>query len=148
MIALSTDGALPAIAGRDCPVRLYRLDVLRRPGSRPSPVVLSGHTGPITSMRFDRSGDTLVTNGRDGTARPWDIPRRAPKATLGEHTGQVRDAVFDGDDTLRTVSRDGTRRTRDLDPHRVAAHVRERIPPPARAYWARIAPGTPYRDGC
>ncbi|MFC8370876.1 MULTISPECIES: hypothetical protein [unclassified Streptomyces] len=56
--------------------------------------------------------------------------------------------MFDGDGTLRTVGRDGTWRTWDLDPHRVAAHVCERIPPPARAYWERIAPGTPYRDGC
>ncbi|WP_217133915.1 hypothetical protein [Streptomyces sp. AC558_RSS880] len=78
----------------------------------------------------------------------WDVPGRAPKATLRGHTGRVQDAVFDGDDTLHTVSRDGTWRTWGLDPHRVAAHVCGRIPPPARAYWERIAPGTPYRDGC
>lgn len=78
----------------------------------------------------------------------WGVPRRAPKATLRGHTGRVRDAVSDGDDTLHTVSRDGTWRTRDPGPRRVAAHVCGRVPAPARAYWERIAPGTPYRDGC
>lgn len=126
-------------------MRLYRLDVLRRAGSRPAPVVLSGHTGPIVSMRFDRTGDTLATNSRDGTARLWDIPGRAPEATLRGHTGRVQDAVFDSDDILHTVSRDGTWRTWDLDPRRhMCANGFRRRPGALGAH----RPGTPYRDGC
>ena len=91
----------------------------------------------------------VAHRARVGAAgRLRNVPRRVPKAMPRGHTGRVQDAVFDGDGTLHTVSRDGTWRTWDLDPRRVAAHVCGRVPASARAYWERIAPGTPYRDGC
>ena len=60
-------------------------------------VVLRGHTGPVTSVRFSPDGSTVVTASRDGTARLWDAGSGALLRTLRGHFGAVADAAFSPD---------------------------------------------------
>jgi WD40 repeat protein len=60
-------------------------------------VVLRGHTGPVTSVRFSGDGNFVVTASRDRTARIWDARTGAPLHTLRGHFGSVNDASFSPD---------------------------------------------------
>jgi WD40 repeat protein len=60
-------------------------------------VVLRGHTGPVSSVRFSPDGMTVVTASRDGTARTWDARTGEPLRILRGHFGVVSDASFSPD---------------------------------------------------
>jgi WD40 repeat protein len=56
--------------------------LIREPGGKT--VVLRGHTGPVSSVRFSPDGGTVVTASRDGTARIWDAaPGRRSTSSEG-----------------------------------------------------------------
>jgi len=60
-------------------------------------IKLVGHSGPITSVHFDRSGDRLVTSSEDRDARIWDARTGATLHVLRGHFNVVNDAEFSPD---------------------------------------------------
>jgi WD40 repeat protein len=60
-------------------------------------VTLVGHSRPITSVNFDRSGKRLVTSSEDGDARIWDATTGVTLHTLRGHFNVVNDAEFSPD---------------------------------------------------
>ena len=61
-------------------------------------VVLSGHEGPIDSVRFTPDRKRLVTASRDGTTRLWDGKTGIEITVLGAHVGySVWSAEFSSD---------------------------------------------------
>ena len=88
-------------------------------------IPLVGHSGPITSVHFDRSGQRVVTSSEDNGARIWDARIGATLERLVGHTNVVNDAEFspdgrwlvtaglpivarfDGDRRIVTLARDG-----------------------------------------
>jgi WD40 repeat protein len=85
--ARSGDGATATIDG----------DVVRIRRSDGSVVVLRGHTGPITTVRFSPDGSVVVTASRDTTARIWDARSGALLHTLRKFSHTVNDAEFSPD---------------------------------------------------
>jgi WD40 repeat protein len=78
-------------------------------------VVLSGHTGSVTSAMFSHDGGRILTASHDHTARLWDSDGK-PLATLQGHTNWVTSAVFSPDGgRILTASRDNTARLWDRD---------------------------------
>ncbi|MFC6091765.1 helix-turn-helix domain-containing protein [Saccharothrix lopnurensis] len=106
-VAFSPDGTTLATGGRDNLIRLHPLDAPE------TPLVLSGHTGPVVTLRFT-DATTLASGGRDGTARLWDVDDGELRTVLRGHTAAVQDAVPVGR-TLLTSSLDGTVRAWGLD---------------------------------
>jgi hypothetical protein len=58
---------------------------------------LEGHLKPVTSVRFDRTGERAVTGGQDGDARIWDARSGRSLYVLRGHFGAVNDAGFSPD---------------------------------------------------
>jgi len=59
--------------------------------------LLAGHSKPITSVHFDRSGERLVTSSEDRDARIWDARTGAKLHVLRGHFNVVNDAEFSPD---------------------------------------------------
>ncbi|MEO1497967.1 MAG: protein kinase [Planctomycetota bacterium] len=96
-----------ASAGYDRTVRVWRpeevspLDIERRVAGLPDPEtphdVLTGHRAPVRVVRFDASGDRLLSGGYDnqlklwrrGAAERWELDR-----SLRGHGGRVYDAAI------------------------------------------------------
>jgi WD40 repeat protein len=71
--------------------------------------VMQGHTGPVNTSVFSPDGKLLLTSGKDGTARIWEVPTGRAVRTLRGHTGELVGAVFSRDGALvLTWSRDKT----------------------------------------
>ncbi len=72
---------------------------------------LTGHTGVIKTIRFNRVGTYVVTGGEDNTARVYDASTGQFLEQLAGDTAAVRDASFGLNDKLiATTSLDGTAR--------------------------------------
>ena len=96
-LALSPDGkrlAAGAVGGR---ILLWDL-----PGVGVA-ATLTGHLGPVQSIRFSPDGRTLASASTDGTIKLWDAADRALKRTLVGHRGWVHAATF-GADGRRVLS--------------------------------------------
>lgn len=77
-VAFSADGTTLAVGGANAQVQLWRAaDGL---GLGP----LLGHTGEVTALSFNLSGE-LASASTDGTVRLWQIPSPSPLADLGIH---------------------------------------------------------------
>jgi WD40 repeat protein len=73
-------------------------------------VVLTGHTGPVTSISFAPDGTKVVTASWDGTARVWPADGTGESVTL-VHEDWVTSAEFSPDGSkVLTVSRDAKAR--------------------------------------
>lgn len=83
-----------------------RLVVLKEPDG--SEVVLRGHRGRVTSVRFSADGAQVVTASRDRTARIWDAPSGTLLHTLSGHHGVVNDAEFSPDGRWIVTAGPGT----------------------------------------
>ena len=85
--ARSIDGATATIDG----------DVVRIRRPDGSVVVLRGHKGPITTVRFSPDGSLAVTASSDTTTRIWDARSGALLHTLRKYSDTVNDAEFSPD---------------------------------------------------
>lgn len=79
---------------------------------------LRGHSGQILGVVFNSDGTRLISTGRDGTARVWDISPAGAKEwlTLTSHSGDwyIRDVEFSPDGSrLATASPDKTAKVWD-----------------------------------
>lgn len=78
------------------------------------PVRLVGHTGAVTAVAFCRTSGNLVSGGRDGTARLWNLASGKPLLTLTAHAAGVTALAFSHDgQRLATGGEDGVVRLWD-----------------------------------
>ena len=56
--------------------------------------VLNGGSGPVWSVSFSPTGDTLAMAVEDGSVRMWDVPTQSVKAMLAAHRGTVWSSRF------------------------------------------------------
>ena len=111
---------------------------------------LLGHSGPITSVSFGRTGTRLASSSEDGTARVWDLETGQAVVTLVGHTKRVMSVSFSPDESrIVTASWDQSVRVWDTaSGHEMAAfrdHRRD-------AAWATFSPDgtrllTTYQGG-
>jgi WD40 repeat protein len=88
-VAVSTEGAVIASAGRDHRIILWDSDGSRRR-------TIEGHTGEVHGLAFDRTGSILVSSSDDGTVRRWDPDSGAAiGASSVGHVGNVRGVAID-----------------------------------------------------
>ncbi len=83
------------------------------------------HAGAITGSSFSPDGRILVTGGDDLVARAWDVATGALLKTFEGHDGRVFAPVVtqvDGDETVWTVSLDGSLMAWDLTGDRRLGH--------------------------
>ncbi|XP_067928967.1 WD repeat, SAM and U-box domain-containing protein 1-like isoform X2 [Watersipora subatra] len=59
-----------------------------------------GHTGPVYSVKFNHSGDSLASCGGDFTVRLWNLEGECLYVHLAAHTSFINSLAFSGDDTL------------------------------------------------
>jgi WD40 repeat protein/serine/threonine protein kinase len=105
-VAFSPDGATVAVASADGSVCL-----LEAATGRPIGEALI-HGSAVSAIAFDVGGRNLLAACLDGTARLWDLTRRAPALTLS-HQAEVCCVGFrpgGGGDVFVTACADGTAR--------------------------------------
>ncbi|HOD48585.1 MAG TPA: protein kinase [Candidatus Hydrogenedentes bacterium] len=73
-----------------------------------------GHRGRVLAIAFSPTGDTIVTGGRDGTARVWEARSGKEQWVLRGHTDRLLCVAFSPDGTLlATGANDNTVRLWD-----------------------------------
>lgn len=112
-LAISPDGKWAASAGIDRDIILWNL------ASGVAERRLSGHQGPVWSLRFAPEGDRLISAGGDEVVKVWDIARgialgdrtRAPDPMAALLAKGGRGAkLFRKCQACHTVTRDGGHR--------------------------------------
>jgi len=80
-----------------------------------SSTVLKGHTGPVTSLVFDKKGKALFSAGDDKTIRTWSLETKQETAVLRGHTDIIYVLALSPDeDYLASAAADSTVRIWDL----------------------------------
>ncbi|MCK2244485.1 MULTISPECIES: hypothetical protein [unclassified Crossiella] len=106
-VAFRPDGRVLAVASGDS-VRLWEISA----PAAPRPLgVLSGHTGLITGVAFDRDGRWLATSSWDNRVRLWAVGDPAapiPGAVLTGHPSAVWSIAFSPDGTTLASTGGGT----------------------------------------
>lgn len=93
-VEYSPDGELLAIVINDT-------ISLRPPDTLEEEILLSGHTGQITTLSFAPVGDLLASGAvNDNQIRLWDVSTGRSAGTLDGHTGWIRSVAFSPDGTL------------------------------------------------
>jgi WD40 repeat protein len=93
-----SSGGVLAIGAPDGSVRLWR--------TGHAPVVLSGHSGPVTALAFSPDSKTLATASEDGTAALWDAETGAYRLPLDRGATAVMDVAFSPDGTRVLTAND------------------------------------------
>ena len=119
--AAAVSGSTVATGATDGTIRLWQ----ERNGAALH--TLTGHSGAITSLVFNRAGTLLASGSADSTARLWTAGGDAAH-TLGGHTLAVTSVVFSPDGKLvLTASADGDARIWSAATgrvvHRLSFHV-------------------------
>jgi WD40 repeat protein len=70
------------------------------PTERAYPILLEGHSGPVTSAQFSPDGTRVVTASEDQTAIVWDVAAGTPIAVLRGHSAPLTAARFDATGAL------------------------------------------------
>ena len=87
-IARASSGDLVAAGASDGSIRLWDLN------NGSSDVLLKGHRGEVTALRFNASGTLLVSGGKDTNVVVWDVVAETGVCRLRGHKDQVTDAAF------------------------------------------------------
>ena len=149
-VAFSPDGKLLATADGDGTVRLWN-PATRQPVGSPLPAEPGGS---VNAVAFSPDGKLLTAAYSDGLVRLWNAAtRQAVGASLPAGTGSggsVTGVAFSPDGKLlASAAADGTVRTWPMplfaDPY---AALCADAGPPAKAEWARYAPGEPQPSVC
>jgi WD40 repeat protein len=77
--------------------------------------VLAAHAGDVFALAFTRDGRFMVSGGRDGVVRVWDVRAGSVRFTLTGHEGDVNSVAVDPAGTwVASCGDDGTVRVWDL----------------------------------
>ncbi len=76
-----------------------------------------GHTDWLTTVRFSRDGNKLVSGSRDKTVRIWDANKITELAVLEGHTDRIEMAAFWGNDKTVSVDSSGILKIWDNQTH-------------------------------
>ena len=90
--AVSPDGAVLAMAGKECVIKLFNARTGAELGIIPPSA--NGHTQWIVSLNFSSDSRFLVSASWDCTAKVWDVPTRTLLHTLSGHRRRVNYAAF------------------------------------------------------
>ncbi len=125
LYAVACIGKTIAYAGRDGKVRVCNADGLDKT------VILEGHSGPVISLAFSRTGDVLASASHDRTARLWDIAARKQLKLFAGHDRALSGlAIAPDGKTLATASFDKTIRTWDVEKGTEQIAARRRLARP------------------
>jgi WD40 repeat protein len=61
-----------------------------------APTVLSGHTGPVSSVAFNADGRLLVSGGADQIVKVWDLQSRQEEHSFRGHKNWISSVAFSG----------------------------------------------------
>lgn len=90
--AVSPDGAVLAMAGKECVIKLFNARTGAELGIIPPSA--NGHTQWIVSLNFSPDSRFLVSGSWDNTAKVWDVATRTLLHTLSGHRRRVNYAAF------------------------------------------------------
>ncbi|MFP4248252.1 MAG: WD40 repeat domain-containing protein [Armatimonadota bacterium] len=97
----------------DEPLRVFEADLFGE----------DGHRGGVLSLAVSEDGAKLLSGGRDGTMRLWDLRAGAQEAIFRGHRGWVEAVAFTTDGEAVSGSRTGTLRRWDLGSGEVLAEM-------------------------
>eukprot|EP01125_Pyxidicula_operculata_P019184 TRINITY_DN693_c0_g1_i1.p1 TRINITY_DN693_c0_g1~~TRINITY_DN693_c0_g1_i1.p1 ORF type:complete len:2289 (+),score=635.01 TRINITY_DN693_c0_g1_i1:128-6994(+) len=101
--AYSADGALIAVASRDCAIRLFDA----KTGAEKS--TLTGHSNWIVDLKFSPDSQQLVSGSWDDTAKVWNVGSEHCEATLKGHKRRINSVSYSSDGSfIATASWDCT----------------------------------------
>ncbi|MEX2558306.1 MAG: c-type cytochrome domain-containing protein, partial [Pirellulales bacterium] len=95
-LATSPDGKWLATAGADYSIQVWPLD--GEPPAGPS-IVLKGHSGPVTCLKFAGDGARLFSASEDKSIRAWQLPDGAAVGQI-DVPAPVQAITLVGDGTL------------------------------------------------
>jgi WD40 repeat protein len=104
---MSADGQAIAAANLDHSISVWKAD-------SPAPMILRGHTGPVTCVAFSGDGKTIASASEDGTAKLWEVKTgKGLKSFADSDGGKLKSVALSSDgktlltamDVLKTVKR-------------------------------------------
>lgn len=102
-------GEMEKVAVAICAIAVLTIAAGRTLAEDSKPEVLKGHDGAILDALLSPDGGRLVTQGKDGTVRLWDLRANKELKCLEGHDGPIRQMVFSPDGSkLFTGGEDGT----------------------------------------